>query len=56
MVVPTVIGAGLVGFLTKFDLLGLGIGAFIGGSLGGWLVKLYMESSNYQNLRRIGRR
>jgi hypothetical protein len=55
MLVPTVIGAVLVGFLTKFDVLAIGIGAFIGAAIGGWLIKLYMQTSNYENLRRIGR-
>jgi hypothetical protein len=56
MLVPGIIGTVLVGFLTKFDLIGLGIGAFIGLAIGGWLVKVWMETSNYENLRRMGRK
>ena len=54
--VPGLIGAIVLGFLTRFDLWGVGIGGFIGLAIGGWLQKNYMEVSNYENLRRIGRK
>ena len=49
-------GALLLGFLTKGDPWGFGIGGFIGLAIGAWIQKLYMETSNYSNLRRIGRK
>ncbi len=56
MLVPTIIGGMLLGFLTRFDAVSLGVGAFLGAVVGAWLIKLYMQTSNYENLRRIGRR
>lgn len=56
ILVPVAISAVLVGFLTKFDVWGFVIGGLLGGALGAWIQKQYMETSNYENLRRVSRK
>jgi hypothetical protein len=56
ILVPMAIGAVLVGFLTKLDVWGFVIGGLLGGALGAWIQRQYMASSNYENLRRMGRK